>query len=449
VALLDRLLRLLGTNRTRVAWKWRALKASLGRSKRRAANRGAAVTYGHQTCPSCSHPADRGAAECSRCGARLSGMAVQRTRRVASAVGLDLPVVTIGLLLVFAALLLATLSWTRGHELGPTRAGAPSSMALVTYGAAYGPTIAAGEWWRLLTYAFLHGDFLHLIMNGLSLWSVGRLLEQRLGATRTLSLFVATSIVAGLGSLAWHEWIRGGVMFSVGASGGVCGLIGVVVGLASRRRNAMRELRQHYVGWIIWIAILSFAARVDAAAHAAGFLAGFGIGLLLRLPDPRARWAPRLWLGGAALSLAAVIGAFALTRQTAGTERGRLAMAGVSSAYVARAQADLDAEFTEVHTLMQRASAFERGEAGASWLRAFADVGSLERTPHRDALRALWGDVVTAANGAPTTVMSEPALAELGAIGRRLGVPEVEVASAIAAARKRSPAAQAPPQPAP
>ena len=228
MGLLDRFLKLFGTNRTRLAWKARAWKTGWQRRKARTANRAAAVTYAHKTCPNCSHPADRADATCSRCGTRLDGMVAHRTRRAAQALGLDAPVGTIALLVVFAGLYMATMAWSRQHPSpGPGGSG-PGGLALLTFGGGYGPAIRSGEPWRLVTYAFLHGDILHLAMNGLSLWSVGKLLEARIGSTRVITVFIVTSVLAALGSMLWHEDVRGGVMFTVGASGGLCGLIGVV-----------------------------------------------------------------------------------------------------------------------------------------------------------------------------------------------------------------------------
>lgn len=440
MGLWDRLLKLFGTNRTRLAWKTRAWKAGWQRRKARTANRAAAVTYAHKTCPNCSHPADRADAVCSRCGARLGGMVAHRSRRAAQALGLDAPVATIALLVGFAAIYMACMTWSRQHPTpGPGTGTGPGGLALLTFGAGYGPSIRSGEPWRLVTYAFLHGDLLHLAMNGLSLWSVGKLLEARIGSTRVFTVFLLTSVLAALGSLAWHEEVRGGVMFTVGASGGLCGLIGVVVGMALRPGNAMRHLRPQYVQWAIMIGIMSFMPRVDGAAHAAGFAAGAGLGALMRVPDPRARWAPRLWGAAAALSLGAVVATFVMARQAAGTDASRLAMAAVDGDAVRKMRADLAAEFTEVQPAMAEAPRRERALAGVEWLRAFATLGG-DLRPHQAALAALWRDVMAEANGSAAMVISEPALDELARFGQRLGVPADEVAAARKAARLRVPA---------
>src|SRR5438105_3426058 len=73
VALLDDILRLFGTNRTRVRWKWERLKTRLAAQKSRVENRSRAVTYAHKACLRCGHPADRFARRCVACGGRLPG----------------------------------------------------------------------------------------------------------------------------------------------------------------------------------------------------------------------------------------------------------------------------------------------------------------------------------------------------------------------------------------
>src|SRR6266545_1911161 len=62
-------------------------------------------------------------------------------------------------------------------------------------GALYAPSVADGDWWRLLTAAFLHYGPFHLIMNMLALWWFGSLLEQRIGSGRFLLLYLGAGFV--------------------------------------------------------------------------------------------------------------------------------------------------------------------------------------------------------------------------------------------------------------
>ena len=67
---------------------------------------------------------------------------------------------------------------------------------LIVDGALYGPSVKAGEWWRLITSAFLHSGPIHLIFNALILWWFGRSLENLIGSRRFLGLY-AISLLAG------------------------------------------------------------------------------------------------------------------------------------------------------------------------------------------------------------------------------------------------------------
>ena len=77
--------------------------------------------------------------------------------------------------------------------------------------------------WQILTYAFLHGSFLHLFLNLYALWMFGVPLEQRWGPQRFALYFFACVVGAGLAHLAVSELeiARGGIAYpGVGASGG-------------------------------------------------------------------------------------------------------------------------------------------------------------------------------------------------------------------------------------
>ncbi len=81
-----------------------------------------------------------------------------------------------------------------------------------------------GDWWRLFTAAFLHGSWLHLLLNLSALWSIGEWLEPAIGSRRTLAIFVIAALGGSLASLVWCE-----APVVVGASGGILGLAGALL----------------------------------------------------------------------------------------------------------------------------------------------------------------------------------------------------------------------------
>lgn len=84
--------------------------------------------------------------------------------------------------------------------------------------------LAQGEWWRLLTAAFLHYGPIHLAMNMLALWWIGRPLEDWLGHLRYLLLYLVAGIAGSAGAL-----IANPDAVTVGASGAIFGILGAAI----------------------------------------------------------------------------------------------------------------------------------------------------------------------------------------------------------------------------
>ena len=152
-----------------------------------------------------------------------------------------------------------------------------------------------GEYWRLLTSMFLHGDgtvggdVLHLVFNLFALWQLGSLFEMLFGTRRFLFLYFTTGILASVASL----WFSGGP--SLGASGAIFGIIGALV--VSIRRSRFRHEKwakgivQQLIFWIGANIVIGMSVpQIDNAAHIAGLVAGFLLGSALphRAPPPPA-----------------------------------------------------------------------------------------------------------------------------------------------------------------
>lgn len=149
-----------------------------------------------------------------------------------------------------------------------------------------------GEYWRLLTAMFLHGDgtiqgdLLHLGLNLLALFQVGSLFEIMFGTRRFLIIYFTTGLIASLTS-ALH--IHGA---SVGASGAIFGILGAFV-LSVRRsprwRNerAARSIVNQLVFWIVANIVIGLRIpQVDNSAHIGGLVAGLILGAVLPHPAP-------------------------------------------------------------------------------------------------------------------------------------------------------------------
>ncbi|MBI4606826.1 MAG: rhomboid family intramembrane serine protease [Planctomycetes bacterium] len=156
------------------------------------------------------------------------------------------------------------------------------------------PKVRQGEWWRVVSAGFLHAGFLHILMNGFVLYDLGRLCEPLLSSWKLLVVYGASLAGGSAGSLLYKAW-RGGReadIPSVGASGALCGLIGLLLVYAVRERH--HELRDGILRWIAWIVVLTLLVpSVDHAAHAGGFAVGCAAGLTVRDYMPSraaARW---------------------------------------------------------------------------------------------------------------------------------------------------------------
>ena len=105
--------------------------------------------------------------------------------------------------------------------------GAPlnaTSGWIYEHGVLFGPAVADGDWWRLLTAAFLHYGPLHLGFNMLALWWFGRPLEQALGGGRFLLLYLVSGLAGSAGALIWTPNAA-----TVGASGAIFGMFGAAL----------------------------------------------------------------------------------------------------------------------------------------------------------------------------------------------------------------------------
>jgi membrane associated rhomboid family serine protease len=92
------------------------------------------------------------------------------------------------------------------------------------HGALYGPLVAQGDWYRLLSAAFLHYGPFHLGLNMLALWWIGRPLESYLGAVRYLLLYLVSGLAGSAGAL-----IANPTGVTVGASGAIFGILGAAI----------------------------------------------------------------------------------------------------------------------------------------------------------------------------------------------------------------------------
>ncbi|MET9968037.1 rhomboid family intramembrane serine protease [Streptomyces sp. NPDC006356] len=140
--------------------------------------------------------------------------------------------------------------------------------------------VVAGQWERLLTSGFLHlppteGTFglLHIVMNMLSLWQLGRIVEPMLGRVRYLALY----LLATLGGSVFELLLTDVNTESVGASGAIFGLGAAYYVLARRVGADMRTVNRFMAFLLLWL--LLSAGLTSWQGHLGGLLTGAAVTL--------------------------------------------------------------------------------------------------------------------------------------------------------------------------
>ena len=184
------------------------------------------------------------------------------------------PTVTIGLLVAMGVVF--TMTWIAG--------GAEDLAVQVAFGANFGPLVADGDLWRLVTSIFLHANLLHIALNGWALFILGRNLEAFYGAWRFLALFLLSGVIGAVSSALFSHAI------SVGASGGIFGLLGASVVFAFRWRALLpgrvtRVMGTALLPWVALNLVLGVVIpHIDIAAHVGGLVGGALLALVI-VPD--------------------------------------------------------------------------------------------------------------------------------------------------------------------
>jgi rhomboid protease GluP len=138
------------------------------------------------------------------------------------------------------------------------------------------------EPWRFVMAIFLHGSLMHLAFNMWVLMDIGPQIEELYGSARYLFIYVAT----GIGGFVLSSAI--GKHLSVGGSGALLGLIGILLAITTGRRSAgMQMLRSQIIRWLIYIAIWGFLfPGIDNYAHFGGLVTGYALGKVMAERQP-------------------------------------------------------------------------------------------------------------------------------------------------------------------
>lgn len=165
----------------------------------------------------------------------------------------------------------------------------PSPEALTAWGGNKAVLASTTEPWRLVTCMFLHGGIIHLAFNLYCLHRLGPLVERLYGTIPYLALFMFAGVLGSVTSAAWNP-----LGLSIGASGGVFGIVGALIPALVVHRKVMppelvRSLRSGVIAMIGINAVIGWSiAIIDNAGHLGGLIGGIIPGFIVgrALPPP-------------------------------------------------------------------------------------------------------------------------------------------------------------------
>ena len=149
--------------------------------------------------------------------------------------------------------------------------GSSDSLTLIYFGANFDLLVKSGEFYRLLTCAFLHLDIFHLLFNMYALYVIGPQVESFFGKFKFIVIYLVSALTASLLSIAFNHNI-----ISVGASGAIFGLLGCILYFGYHYRIYLGNvIKSQIVPIIVLNLFLGFImSGVDNYAHIGGLIGG-------------------------------------------------------------------------------------------------------------------------------------------------------------------------------
>jgi membrane associated rhomboid family serine protease len=156
----------------------------------------------------------------------------------------------------------------------------------------FGPWVGQGDWWRLISSAFLHASITHIAFNMLALWWIGAPVEEYLGRARYIGLYFVSGLAGAAGAM-----LQSPTTPVVGASGAIFGILGAMLIL---EYQATGRLAGNAMTWIVINLVISFAIpNISWGGHVGGLVGGILITLGYTRWDRSGAAYGRLGLGGA------------------------------------------------------------------------------------------------------------------------------------------------------
>lgn len=143
-----------------------------------------------------------------------------------------------------------------------------------------------GEWWRIVTSAFLHAGYIHIAVNMFSLWILGRFIESIAGSLRTFVIYAFSLVVSGLAV----TFLAAPNSATVGASGAIFGLFGALFAIGFKLGKPGMQLVRANIGILVLNLVFTFAVPgISVWGHLGGLLSGFVLTYVIYFPPRRVR----------------------------------------------------------------------------------------------------------------------------------------------------------------
>jgi membrane associated rhomboid family serine protease len=190
----------------------------------------------------------------------------RRATRRASYISTEQPVVTWSLIALNVVVYLITVAQGAGIN-------SPGGSLFAKW-VLYGPAVAGGDWWRLITAAFLHANLLHIGLNMLALVWLGAPVERYLGHLQYLALYLVAGLAGSAGAL-----LATPTGVTVGASGAIFGILGALLII---EYQATGNIAGQAFTLIVINLLFSFTVSgISVGGHIGGLIGGIAAALAL------------------------------------------------------------------------------------------------------------------------------------------------------------------------
>lgn len=255
---------------------------------------------GRPICPDCMTPSPVGM-RCPECSG--DRQRVISARQITDPRLFDVAPVTAVLIAINALVFLAQIFTGSGLSAMSSQI----SGSVMINGVFFGPSVADGEWWRIVTSGFVHFGFFHIGMNMVLLYMLGRLLEREIGSVRFAAIYAASLAGGALGVILLSPSAP-----TAGASGAVFGLMSAA--FVAQRSRGVDPWDSGIGGLIVLNLLITFLVPgISRGGHLGGLVVGAVISFLLIDLDETRKLFGRSMVPAVVIGVLVTAGLFVLT----------------------------------------------------------------------------------------------------------------------------------------